>query len=468
LTNSAQRPRSRKTKQENLRRHINRSLEIWARYVLQPSGQLPALHHQRILKALESVSSGETQRLILLLPPGSAKSTYASRIFPAWWLGQHPASAVIAASHTATLSEHFGRGVRDLVAEKGAVLGLTLRQDVRAAGNFETVDGSQYFAVGVQGAVTGRRADLALVDDPIRSLNDAESFSAREHLWEWFRSELVTRMKPGGRIVLIMTRWHSDDLAGRLIERGGWDVLRFPAFAEADDPLGRQVGGALWPAWENEDALLEKKALLGERHFSALFQQAPLREAGQLFDPRKVRIVDVVPRGTCVRAWDLAASLGDAGNPDWTVGVKLVRDETGQIFVDDVIRFRALAADVAARIHDAAQHDGREVTIGLPQDPGQAGKAQILYLTQLLAGYRVVASPESGNKATRAMPIASQISAGSVAMRRACWNGEFLDEIANFPNGAKDDQVDALARAFEMIIAKSPQATFRHLPFLTR
>jgi predicted phage terminase large subunit-like protein len=420
------------------------------------------------MKALESVSSGETKRLMLLLPPGSAKSTYASRIFPVWWFAHHPASAVIAASHTATLAEHFGRSVRDLVVEKGHDLGLTLRQDVRAAGNFEISDGSQYFAIGVRGAVTGRRADLALVDDPIRSLNDADSFSCREHLWEWFRSELLTRMKPHGRIVLIMTRWHTDDLAGRLIERGGWQVLRFPAFAEAGDPLGRPEGAALWPEWEDHKGLQEKKALLGERHFSALFQQAPLREAGQLFDPRKLRVVDTVPKGACVRAWDLAASLGDAGNPDWTVGVKLVRDDSGQIFVDDVIRFRALAAEVAARIRDAAQHDGRDVAIGLPQDPGQAGKAQILYLTQLLAGHRVIATPESGSKATRATPIASQIAAGSVAMRRAQWNTEFLDELANFPNGQKDDQVDALARAFELLIEKSPQATFRSLPFLTR
>jgi predicted phage terminase large subunit-like protein len=426
------------------------------------------LHHLQIMKALQRVSSGETERLMLLLPPGSAKSTYASRIFPVWWFAHHPASAVIAASHTTTLAEHFGRSVRDLVAEKGDALGLTLRQDVRAAGNFETTDGSQYFAIGVRGAVTGRRADLALVDDPIRCLNDADNFSCREHLWEWFRSELLTRMKPRGRIVLVMTRWHTDDLAGRLIERGGWNVLRFPAFAEAGDPLGREEGTALWPEWEDHNALLEKKALLGERHFSALFQQAPLGEAGQMFDPRKLRVVDSVPKGAGVRAWDLAGSLGESGNPDWTVGVKLVRDESGQIYVDDVIRFRALAAEVAARIRDAAERDGRDVTIGLPQDPGQAGKAQILYLTQLLAGHRIVATPESGSKATRATPVASQMSAGSVSIRRAEWNTVFLDELANFPNGQKDDQVDALARAFELLIEKSEPARFRNLSFLTR
>jgi predicted phage terminase large subunit-like protein len=358
--------------------------------------------------------------------------------------------------------------VRGLVVAHSARLGVELKADARAAGRFVTELGGEYFAIGAQGAVTGRRADLVLVDDPIRSFADAESFSAREHLWEWFRSELVTRLKPRGRIVLVMTRWHCDDLAGRLIEHGGWSVLRLPALAEMDDPLGREVGAALWPEWEDRPALLEKRALLGERHFSALFQQAPLRAGGQMFDPRQLQVVDVVPEGVAVRGWDLAATAAGKGDPDWTVGVKLVRDAGGRLFIDDVVRFRAVPSAVFERIRAVAVADGKAVTVDLPQDPGQAGKSQIMYLTQYLAGYRVVSSRETGEKSTRAEGLSSQVNNGLVSMRRAGWNMAFMDELASFPGGGKDDQVDAFTRAFVFLISQGPPATFAHLPFSAR
>jgi predicted phage terminase large subunit-like protein len=464
VTNAARQPST----EWQLRTGIRTSLEAWSRFALAPSGQQPALHHLKIIEALEQVSAGDIRRLIMMLPPGSAKSTYASRLFPAWWLARNPASAVITACHTARLAEHFGRSVRGLLEEHALPLGVRVRPDARAAARFLTEGGGEYFAVGVQGAVTGRRADLALIDDPIRSFADAENFAAREHLWEWFRSELVTRLKPRGRVILVMTRWHCDDLAGRLIEQGGWSTLRLPALAEEGDALGRAPGAALWPEWEDVSALCERRSLLGERHFSALFQQSPLHAAGQMFDVRKLRLVDAVPDGGAVRAWDLAGSIDTTGDPDWTVGLRLVRDATGAVFVDDVIRFRGESADVASRIRATAEADGIRVPVGLPQDPGQAGKSQVLFLTRLLAGWRVMASPETGSKTVRATPIASQIGNGAVSVRRAGWNAAFLDELANFPNGAKDDQVDALARAFAMLLELRAPARFANLTFSSR
>jgi len=457
------------TTEISLRNTVRTSLLTWSRFALSGADQQPAAHHLAIIRALEGVSSGKTRRLMLLLPPGSAKSTYASKLFPAWWLGRHPRHAVIAACHTARLAEDFGRGVRRLLEEHGDRLGLQMRPDARAAARFLTEWGGEYFAIGVHGAVTGRRADLALIDDPVRSFADAENFSAREHLWEWFRSELVTRLKPKGRIVLIMTRWHIDDLAGRLIEQGGWEVLRLPALAEAGDPLGREPGTPLWPEWEDGDALQEKRELLGERHFSALFQQTPLGEGGQIFDTRKLSVVDAVPAPVAaVRAWDLAGTADANSDPDWTVGVKLVRDAGGHVFVDDIVRFRGGPGDVADRIMNAALADGLAVAVGLPQDPGQAGKSQIMFLTQMLAGYRVVATPETGSKTVRAMPVASQVSNGTISMRRAGWNSAFLEELANFPGGRKDDQVDALARAFSLVIEQRSAARFARLVFSDR
>ena len=454
--------------ERNLRRGIRTSLPAWATFALSPAGQAPAPHHFMIMDALERLSRGETSNLMVLMPPGSAKSTYASKLFPAWWMARRPGDAIIAASHTARLAEHFGRGVRGLLEEHAVRLDVRLRGDARAAGRFATAQGGEYFGIGINGAVTGRRADLALIDDPVASSADAESFSAREHLWDWFRSELTTRMKPHGRMVLIMTRWHCDDLAGRLIEHGGWEVLRLPALADIGDPLGRKPGEALWPAWETASSLQSRRALLGERHFSALFQQSPLRDGGQLFEPQKLRLVDTVPDGVAVRAWDLAGTIGGAGDPDWTVALKLVRDGSGGWFIDDVIRFRGVAGEVASRLKATAAEDGAGVTIGLPQDPGQAGKSQVMFLTQMLAGYRVVATPETGSKSVRAMGVAAQIAAGTVSMRRAVWNNAFLDELSSFPHGRKDDQVDALSRAFSMLLEPHSPARFARLPFSGR
>ncbi len=456
--------------ERTLRRTLRSSLAEWSRFALSPHGYTPAAHHLLLIDELERVADGRSDRLMLLLPPGSAKSTYASLLFPAWWFAKHPASSVIAASHTAGLARHFGRGLRALICEHGARLGYAIADDDRAAHRFATTRGGHYLAAGVRQTVTGRRADLLLIDDPIRSQAEADSAAGRERLWHWYRSDLMTRLTPGGRIVLVMTRWHPDDLGGRLIASGdGWRQVRLPALAEADDPLGRKPGEALWPRWEDEAALARKRAVLGERAFASLFQQNPRRLEGRLFAPSRITAVEQLPTGVAVRAWDLAATaqLG-GGDPDWTVGVKLVRTEAGGFVIADVVRFRGVPAQVEQAIRAAAVADGASVTIGLPQDPGQAGRSQVLYLTRQLAGFRVVSSPETGAKETRAMPVASQIEAGNVSLLRASWNATFLDELSEFPNGSKDDQVDALSRAFAMLTDTGGPARFARTPIFTR
>ncbi len=364
--------------ERRLREAVRSNLEDWARVALASNGHGPAAHHRLMMSELERVARGEDDRLMLLLPPGSAKSTYASVLFPAWWLARHPSSSVIATSHTAALARHFGRGVRGLLEEHGARLGVSLSRDLRGADRFATQAGGQYFSTGVRGAVTGRRADLVLVDDPVRSHAEADSAAARDRLWCWFRSDLVTRLRPGGRIVLVMTRWHPDDLAGRLLEADeSWRVVRLPALAEAGDVLGRAEGAALWPDWEDEAALARKRRMLGERAFAALFQQAPTRAEGRLFRPGRMAVLDHVAEAAgsqVVRAWDLAATAAEGRDPDWTVGVKLMRDAEGRFVVLDVVRLRGGPAQVEAAIRSTAMADGAGVTIGLPQDPDRPGE----------------------------------------------------------------------------------------------
>ena len=450
------------------------SLAEWAGWVVAQSEQVPALHHQLLLEKLDAVARGDIDRLMVLMPPGSAKSTYASLIFPAWWLAAHPATSVIATSHTASLAENFSRQVRQLIREYGNQLGFRLVAGEQAASHWRTSQRGEYFAAGVRGPLTGRRADIVIIDDPIKSHADADSPTLRERLWDWYRSDLTTRLKPRGRIVLIMTRYREDDLAGRLLAQNPaeWQVLRLPALAEQDDPLDRTPGSALWPEWEDEAALLRRRDTQGERSWSALYQQSPRQIEGTLFKTNHIDVVDTAPVSygdTVVRAWDLAATASTGDNdPDWTVGIKLARDRVGHFIVLDVVRLRGTPHAVQTAIAEAARIDGRAVTIGLPEDPGQAGKHQVLYLTRELAGYRIRSSRESGAKITRAGPVASQVEGRNFAIVRGTWNHAFLDELHEFPFGRKDDQVDALSRAFLLLTESGTPMRRLDVPVLSR
>ena len=392
------------------------------------------------------------------MPPGSAKSTYASVIFPAWWYTQHRRSSIISASHSLSLAGHFSRRARSLVTTHEKYLGFSIAQDQRAADMWTTTTGGDYLAVGVHGAITGRRADLVIIDDPVRSQADAESARHREHVWEWYKSDVTTRLKPRARVVVIMTRWHPEDLGGRLLDQSGpeWRVVRLPALAEADDPLGRAVGAALWPEWEDSEALGRKRSLIGERAWSALFQQTPLPSGGRLFSTDRIAVVQSERDAEAmVRAWDLAATETTGRNdPDWTVGVKLSRDRTGRYLILDVARMRGSPNQIEELILATARKDGAKVIVAIPEDPGQAGKSQMSYLTRQLAGFHVVSSRETGSKATRAMPLASQVEGGNVSVIRGDWTRTLIDEMRDFPWGRKDDQVDALVRAFTTLTAR--------------
>lgn len=454
------------------RQAVRTSLTEWARLALSQVGHQPALHHALLLRELEALTRGSIDRLMVLMPPGSAKSTYASVLFPAWWFVQHPSSGVIATSHTADLAEHFGRQVRNLIVEHGPRLGYSLKSDNRSAGRWQISTRGEYFAAGVRGPITGRRADLAIIDDPIKSHAEADSPSYRDHVWNWYRTELMTRLKPGGRVVLIMTRWHEDDLGGRLLasEAAEWRALRLPALAEENDPLGRVPGAPLWPEWEDAAALRRKRSAVGERVWSALFQQTPRPPTGALFKVSQVSLADDLPGcGRSVRAWDIAATAErDASDPDWTVGLKLHRDEAGRFTVLDVIRLRGTVHEVNQTVARTAREDGVGVTIGIPQDPGSAGKFMVQQFATLLAGYHLVCSPETGAKITRARPISAQIEAGNFSVLRSSWTAAFVEELRDFPLGRKDDQVDALSRAFSMLTDAAVPARRVNVPLLAR
>ena len=380
---------------------------------------------------------------------------------------------MIGGSHTAGLALDFSGKVQGAIVEHGAILAMRLKNE--AKDRWYATNGSAYLASGVGGAVTGFRADVVIIDDPVKSRADADSETYRNTTWAWYNDDLTSRMRPGGRVVLVMTRWHEDDLAGRLLasEPDKWRVLRLPAFADAaDDPLGRAIGAPLWGddgygfakllADRREDYLA--KGL--KRSWAALYQQSPRADDGNLFKIEALQIVDALgPIKRSVRRWDLAAT-DDGG--DWTAGVLVHHMTDDRFVIGDVVRLRGGPERVEAAIVATASRDGRSVRIALPQDPGQAGKSQVLYLTRKLAGYVVESAPETGDKATRAAPVAAQANIGNLALLRADWNLALIEEMRSFPSGLHDDQVDALAGGFNVLTAAPRPASVRQFNHMTR
>lgn len=441
------------------RREARRSFRAFATGALAAAGMVPAAHHRLLCDELQWLADTPGGRLMVCMPPGSAKSTYASALFPPWFMRHGAGGNVIAASHTAHLAEAFSGRAMQTIRDHGPTLGYgLLTQNVQ---RWRTTGGAEYLPAGVGGAVTGFRADLGVIDDPVKSREEADSETMREKAWRWYLSDFQTRLRPGGRIALIMTRWHEDDLGGRLLrhEAGKWRVVKLPALAEADDPLGRAPGAPLWAddAYGYGAELQAKRDALdaaGEsRTWWALYQQSPRNPEGSLFAVAKMATLEARPAGgKLVRAWDLAGTEAKSGtDPDWTAGVLLARMPDGGYCVLDVTRLRGGPEAVQAAIVNTAAQDGRGVTVSIPQDPGQAGKMQAQVFARALAGYVVKVSPETGDKATRAAPAAAQVNVGNVSLVSGAWNRAFIEELRDFPAGRHDDQVDAFSRAFGVL-----------------
>jgi predicted phage terminase large subunit-like protein len=440
-------------------------------------GQSPATHHRLLIAELERLWNTPGGRLAVFMPPGSAKSTYCSSLFPAWVMAQAAHTNVIAASHTASLAENFSRKTQALIAENQKALGIGLARE--NAELWSTTNGCSYRAAGVGGTITGFRSDLWVIDDPVANRQQAESEVEREKTWNWFNADLLTRSKPGARGLLVQTRWHADDLGGRIMElqKDKWRVINLPATALEDDPLGRAPGALLWdndPTYPYGAELRVRKAEYeangAMRDWQALFEQDPRPGDGGVIQAQFLKTIEAPrPYAKIVRAWDFAATAQTGTrNPDWTVGVKMAVDADKKYTVLDVVRVRGGPDEVESLLMATAAADGKSVQISMPQDPGQAGKSQVLYFTRKLAGYAVTSSPETGDKATRAMPFASQVNVGNVSIMRGPWNAAFVEELGGFPSLRHDDQVDASSRAFNTLVSAPGPIRRASLHFMGR
>ena len=430
----------------------------------------PAGLHWAIGDALREVDQERTLRLMIFIPPQHGKSALASVHFPAWYLGRHPDRRIIAASYGADLVADWGRQARNIVgsAEYGAIFpDAVLDPNSQAVNNWNLLGGDGgYICAGVGGPITGRGSHALLIDDPVKNAEEAESQVAREAVWQWYQTVAYPRRRPPGAIILIMTRWHEDDLAGRLLKaekEGGekWTVLRLPALAEEHDPLGRTPGTALWPERYDLDWLAATRETIGPRAWASLYQQSPRPQEGNLFDRRWFELIDALPPNlTYCRFWDFATGTATGSDPDYHAGCLMGRDAEGRSYIADMKRNRYSPADLEALMRLAALSDKEQAKDGVlyiraEKEKGAAGEQLCDHISRhVLAGYAFEGVPVTGSKEVRAMPLAAQAEAGHVKVLRGPWNGAFFDELESFPNGAHADQVDSVSGAYLCLAMK--------------
>ncbi len=408
-----------------------RSLGAFTSYT-QPD-YLNAAHQTRLDAHLEAVERGDIDRLMVFMPPRHGKSEKSSKRFPAWYLGRNPKRQIIAASYNSDLATDFGREVRNIMAspEYGDVYpAVSLRQDSRAADRMNTSAGGAYFAVGVGTATTGRGAHLGLIDDPFKDREDADSQLQRDKVWNWYRSTFYTRLMPGGAIVLVQTRWHEDDLAGRLLEQNAdeWTVLNLPAIDE--------VGEALWPEWYDIAALERIKATIGPREWSALYQQKPQPDEGTFFQRAWFKQWETLPDLRYYGTSDYAVTDGGG---DYTVHRIWGIDAAGAIYRVDGWRGQTASDVWVERKLDLIAKYKPLAWFG---EGGVIQKAIEPMLKRRMSERKVFCRLEwlssVADKPTRARSFQAMAASGRVYFERDADLSEFLV----FPAGKHDDDVD--------------------------
>lgn len=428
---------------------------------------------------LERVVKGEIERLMIFAPPQHGKSELVSVRLPAFWLAHRPDDPVIMTSYGASLAyakSRDGRAVVESPAYQILFEGIETDRTSRAVDQWRlTGHRGGLVAAGVGGPITGHGAALGIIDDPIENWAQAQSQTIRDKIWDWWRSTFRTRVWEGGAVILEMTRWHEDDLAGRLLREhsGEWVVLRLPALAETQaerddnderlglptgqkDPLDREPGQALCPYRFSIETLMEIKESVGSQVWAALYQGVPRAPEGNRFKRAWFKIVDAAPaEARRVRYWDKAGTEGEGA---YTAGVLMSVTEEKKWFVEDVVRGQWSAGHREAVIKQVAQldRDNRgHVRIWVEQEPGSGGKESAEATIRNLSGFSVHADRVTGDKDVRLEPFAAQCEAGNVFLVRGSWNGAYIEELCSVPTGTYRDQSDASAGAFNKMAGRS-------------
>lgn len=457
-----------------------------------------AMHHlmamelEKVLRYLETDGMEGTQFLMILVPPQHGKSTMVSQFFPAFCLGRLPNLRIIHVSYGADLASRNSRLARNLITTKRyqALFGslspsnhpVDLSSESKSAAAWDLAGPHRggMIAAGVGGAVPGQAKGLGIFDDPIKGHKEAQSQDIRDDAWDFYTSALRVRMRAG---VLVMTHWHPDDPAGRIIRNmitqpkgDKWKILMMPGIVEQGmfaatreeqrkkmlegvylplrDPLGRTVGEVVCPAMLSREEMLKIRQP-SEFYFQALFQQMPFSKEGQKYRRDWFKVITKLPDDVkikyIVRYWDKANSA--AG--DYTAGVLMAYCSDGNFYILDIVRVQGTAYERDQVMKKTALKDAEnygKVNIWHQQDPGAAGKDSAEATNRLFMGFPAKFEPVTGSKEDRSDDLESGFQGGLVMLLKGAWNEAFIDECVAFNNGKYDDQVDAASSAYHKLL----------------
>ena len=414
-------------------------------------GFIQGSHHKQVAKRFETLAKTPGSRLIVNMPPRHTKSEFASYLLPAWLIGKNPELKIIQTTHTAELAVRFGRKVRNLMEMqeyREVFPDVDLRADSKAAGRWETSQGGEYYAAGVGGAITGRGADLLIIDDP-HSEQDALSESAMENAYEWYTSGPRQRLQPGGSIVIVMTRWSLKDLTGKLLRAQSsdvmsdqWEVVEFPAILPS--------GNVLWPQFWKKDELLRVKASLSLGKWNAQWQQNPVAEEGAIIKKewwKKWEKEKAPPVSYIMQSYDTAFSKKETADYSaiTTWGV-FKPDEYGpdSIILMDAQRGRWDFPELKAKALEEYKYWEPEMVLIEAKATGTPLTDELRNIGIPVVNY----TPSKGkDKHTRMHMVAPIFESGKVWAPEKRFSEEVIEECAAFPNGDHDDYCDSMSMA---------------------
>lgn len=415
-------------------------------------------HHEEMAKAFERVASGEIKRLIINMPPRHTKSEFASYLLPAWFLGKFPQKKVIQTSHTAELAVGFGRKVRNLVDSevyKTIFPGVGLQADSKAAGRWATNAGGDYFAIGVGGAVTGKGADILIIDDPHSEQEAALSETNPEiydKTYEWYTSGPRQRLQPGGSIIIVMTRWSKKDLTGQVLKSAmqrdtgeDWEVIEFPALWDDDSPL--------WPEFWSQKELLALREELPVGKWMAQYMQQPTSEVSAIIKREWWRIWEHETPPPCefiIQSWDTAFLKSERADYSacTTWGVFYQDDDTGRPQANIILLNSFKRRMEFPELKQKAMQQYEEWQPDSLIIEAKASGAPLVFELRSMGLPVQEYTPSKGNdKISRLNAVADIFASGRVWVPETRWADELVEEVASFPSGEHDDLVDSMSQA---------------------
>lgn len=417
-------------------------------------------HLEKLAEKLEKIEKGEVKRLMVFMPPRHGKSLLCSQLFPAWYLGRNPNKQIIAASYSTELARDFGRKVRNTLTEqeyKYIFPDVSLAEDSQSIGKFNTNHDGTYVATGIGGSITGRGADVLLIDDVHKDRQEADSEVMRNNVWNWYTSVARTRLMPDGAIIVIMTRWHKDDLAGRLLkaqasgEGEQWEVVSFPALNENNE--------SLWPSRYPDEELLKIKKAIGPREFSCLFQQNPLDSETQVFHSEFFRYYEQLPpkqegyEQMITMTVDPAFTKRKTSDYSAIVVCAKIIDKT---YVLEYVRKRLQPSELIDEILRMYKK-WQPYKLGIEAFAAQSVIGFYLQEKAASTGINITYEElkQTDDKITKIKRLEPYIREGKIL-----WKPEMVElerELLEFPQGDHDDLIDALQMSFEFRLFDVPK-----------